>query len=57
MIKEKLFNFLFVLFIGTLITYVQYNPPVVIYKHKNITEINDIEYIDELEESYNNFMS
>jgi hypothetical protein len=59
MIKEKLFNFIFILFIGTMITYVHYTPPYVVYKHKNVTSINHIEYVDEkdeLEEAYNNLL-
>jgi hypothetical protein len=59
MIKEKLFNFLFVLFVGVMITYTVYDPPVIIYKHKNINNINKITYLEEkneIQESYENFL-
>ena len=59
MIKEKLFNFLFVLFVGVMITYTVYDPPVIIYKHKNINNMHNITYLEEkneIQESYENFL-
>ena len=42
MLKERIFNFLIVLFFGLLIIYVLHKPPTIVIKHPSIEKLSPI---------------
>ena len=47
MLKERLFNFLLILFIGIFFIYTINNPPTIVVKQSNIDQFENIVFINE----------
>jgi hypothetical protein len=46
MLKENIQTFIYSLFFGIMIVYAFNTPPKVIIKHKNLNELNNVNYIE-----------
>ena len=47
MLKEKVYNFIILMFFGILIVYLFNTPPCIIIKHEIIDELSNVKYIDD----------
>jgi hypothetical protein len=45
MLKERLFNFLIIIFIGVLMVYLRNVPPTIILKHPTIDKLTNVTFI------------
>ncbi len=46
MLKERVFNFLIIIFLGIMIIYLLNKPPTIIVKYPNIDKLTNVSYID-----------
>jgi len=44
--KERMFDFIIIMFIGMFVIYIIYTPPTIIVKCPNVDKIKNVSYID-----------